>query len=298
MNEKTVGFVGLGDMGMAMAGNLIEAGFPLVGYDLREERLALLEEAGGDRATGCAEVGGKSDAVFVMVLNGEQANQVVSGPGGLLETLKPGATIIVSATISPAEVREVAAAADAKGVHLIDTPVSGGLGGAEAGTLTLMAAGKAAVLDDNRPVLEAVSAKIFHVGEEIGAGQTVKGALQALIGTVFAGIFESLVLGAKAGVKGETLYNVIASTGVGCPLFENCARLIMDRKFEGTGSHIGTMYKDLGLSLGMARENGVPMFATSAAFELFQAGISSFPEGDNWSIVKLLERIAGTEVKW
>ena len=132
----------------------------------------------------------------------------------------------------------------------------------------------------------------------LGTGQTVKGALQALIGTVFAGIFESLVLGAKAGVKGETLYNVIASTGVGCPLFENCAKLIMDRKFEGTGSHIGTMYKDLGLSLDMARENGVPMFTTGAAFELFQAGISSYPEGDNWSIVKLLERIAGTEVKW
>ncbi len=133
MNKKTVGFVGLGDMGLAMAGNLIKAGFPLVGYDLREERLCLLEEVGGDRATDCTDVGGKSDSVFIMVLNGDQARQVVAGPGGLLETLKPGATIIVSATISPAEVREVEAAADAKGVHLIDTPVSGGLGGAEAG---------------------------------------------------------------------------------------------------------------------------------------------------------------------
>jgi len=298
MTQKTVGFVGLGDMGLGMAGNLIKNGFPVIGYDLRDERMAMLEEAGGQRTGGCAEIGGKADAVFVMVLNGAQAFQVVAGPGGLLETLKPGATIIVSATISPAEVCAVEAAADAKGVHLIDTPVSGGLGGAQGGTLTLMAAGKAAVLDENRPVLEAVSAKIFHVGEDIGAGQTVKGALQILIGTTFAGIFESMVLGAKAGVKGETLFNVIASTGVSSPLFENCAKLILDRKFEGTGSHIATMHKDLGLSLAMGRENGVPLFTAGSAFQLFQAGISAFPDGDNWTIVKVLEHIAGTEVKW
>ena len=119
-----------------------------------------------------------------------------------------------------------------------------------------------------------------------------------MIGTTFAAIFESLVLGAKAGVKGETLYEVFNSSGIACPLFENCAKLIMDRKFKGTGSQITTMYKDLGISMAMARQTGTAMFATSAAFELFQSGISLFPEEDNWSIVKLLEQIAGTEVTW
>lgn len=298
MTAKTVGFIGLGDMGLAMVKNVIKSGFTVVGHDLREERLSALEDAGGSRGSGARDVGARSDVVFVMVLNGEQVKEVVSGGGGLLETMKPGSTIIVSATIGAVDAREVGDAAANKGVEMIDTPVSGGLGGAESGTLILMAAGKKAVLDAQRDLLEAVSAKIFHVGEEIGAGQTVKAVLQTLIGTVFAGIFESLVLGAKAGVKGETLYEVIASTGVGCPLFENCAKLIMERKFKDTGSHIGTMYKDLGLSMDLGRETGVPLFTAGAAFQLFQSGITMFPDEDNWSVVKVLEKIADTEVRW
>ena len=161
-----------------------------------------------------------------------------------------------------------------------------------------MTAAKADVLEANRDVLDAISKVVFHVGEQIGQGQTVKAALQAFIGTTFAAIFESLVLGHKAGVKGETLFNVFRSSAVGSPLFENCARLIMDRRFKGTGSHIGTMYKDLGITMSLAREAGVAMFTTSAAYELFQAGISRFPDEDNWSIVKLLEEIARTKVTW
>ena len=162
----------------------------------------------------------------------------------------------------------------------------------------MMTAARADVLEANRPVLEAVGEQIFHVGEEIGVGQTVKAALQAFIGASFAGIFESLVLGAKAGVPGETLYEVFSASGVGSALFRNCAKLIMDREFVGTGSHIGTMYKDLSISMALGKETGVPLFTTAAAFELFRAGMSKFPAEDNWSIVKLLEDIADTEVTW
>ena len=295
---KTVGVVGLGDMGLGIAKNVLAAGFPLVGFDLREERLTAVESAGGRRATNCAELAKACDAVFVMVLNGTQVRDVVIGNDGLLAGLAPGKTVIVSATIMPAEVRVLEAPLAEKGVHLIDTPVSGGKSGAEGGSLTLMTAAKADVLEANRDVLDAISKVVFHVGEEIGQGQTVKAALQAFIGVTFAAIFESLVLGHKAGVKGETLFNVFRSSLVGSPLFENCARLIMDRRFKGTGSHIGTMYKDLGITMSLAREAGAAMFTTSAAYELFQAGISRFPDEDNWSIVKLLEEIARTKVTW
>jgi 3-hydroxyisobutyrate dehydrogenase-like beta-hydroxyacid dehydrogenase len=118
-----------------------------------------------------------------------------------------------------------------------------------------------------------------------------------LIGASFTAIFESLVLGAKAGVKAETLYEVFAASAVGSPLFKNCAKLIMERKFKGTGSHMGTMYKDISISMKMAKEQGAAMFTAAAAYELFQAGKSMFPDEDVWSIVKLLEQIAGTEVK-
>ncbi len=294
---KKVGIVGLGNMGIGMAKNLLENGFELSGYDLQAEQLVELANLGGKPAANCREVAENSDSVFVMVLNGHQVRDVVLGETGLLKGLGPGATIIVSATINPSEVRELERPVYEKGINLIDTPVSGGKPGADNGTLTLMAAAKKEVFDDNKEILEAVGQNIFYVGEEIGIGQTVKASLQALIGSTFTAIFESLVLGVKAGVKAETLYEVFASSGVSSPLFRNCAKLIMERKFEGTGSHIGTMYKDLGISMNMARENGVAMFTTSAAFELFQSGISLYPDEDNWCIVKLLEQIAGTEVK-
>jgi 3-hydroxyisobutyrate dehydrogenase-like beta-hydroxyacid dehydrogenase len=285
-------------MGLAMAKNIVDSGFPLTGFDVRQESLGLLEAAGGEPVGSAAHVGANADAVFVMVLNGRQVREVVAGEDGLLETMKPGSTIIVTATIDPAEIEELAPLIAEKGIEIIDSPVSGGKGGAEAGTLTLMAAAKKEVFEANLEVLQAVGEKIFHVGEEIGMGQTVKASLQALIGATFTAIFESLVLGAKAGVKGEVMYEVFTASGVRSPLLENCAKLIMDRAFKDTGSQITTMYKDLGISMNMAKKNGVAMFTTSAAYELFQSGISLFPEEDNWSIVKLLEQIAGTKVTW
>jgi len=295
---KRVGIIGLGDMGIGLAKNIVKDGFCLTGFDCRDERVEMLKDLGGKAASSPREVGEQADAVFIMVLNGKQVYEVVIGEDGLLQSMKPGSTIIVSATIEPKEVRAVAEPISAKGINLIDTPVSGGKSGAEAGTLTMMAAAQKDVFEANYDVLQAVGENIFHVGEEVGMGQTVKAALQAFIGASFTAIFESLVLGAAAGVKGEILFDVFSASAVASPLFRNCAQLIMDRQFKNTGSHIGTMYKDLGISMAMAKENRVAMFTTSAAYELFQSGISLFPDEDNWSIVKLLEQIAGTEVKW
>ena len=94
------------------------------------------------------------------------------------------------------------------------------------------------------------------------------------------------------------MFEVFGSSGVSSPLFKGCSKLIMERKFKDTGSQIATMYKDLGITMNMAKETGAAMFATAAAYELFRSGISLFPDEDNWSIVKLLEQIAGTEVTW
>ncbi len=292
---KTTAVVGLGNMGMGMARNLLAAGFEVTGFDLRPVRGQMLAEQGGRTADSLGDLA-PADVVFVMVMTGAQVMDVA---GELRDTLQSGATIIVTATIQPAEARAVETALAGSGLNLIDSPVSGGQSGAEAGTLTMMVAARDDVFAANQDALNAVGGQIFHVGEGIGMGQTVKAALQAYIGVTFVGIFESLALGAAAGVKGETLYKVFSSTHVGnTPFFKSCAELILARKFEDTGSHIATMAKDLGISMAMAHENGMPLFATGAANELFQAGISRFPDGDNWSIVKLLEGFSGVEVKW
>lgn len=295
---QPVGVIGLGQMGIGIARNLAQVGFPTIGFDLRAERGALLQAAGGVAADSCAEAGARSDALFVMVMNGSQAWDALFGDGGAVEGLAPGSTVIVTATILPTEVQALEQPLAERGIDLIDSPVSGGKAGADSGALTLMSAGRAEVLERNRPVLDAISKRTFHVGEEIGQGQFVKASLQSLIGCIFAATFEALVLGAKSGVKGQTLFDVIRSSAAGSPLIETCARHVLDRSFENTGSQIGTMYKDLGISMSVAREAGAAMFATSAAYEMFQAGISRYPDGDNWAVAKWLEEIAGTEVNW
>ena len=295
---QPVGVIGLGQMGIGIARNLLRGGFPTVGFDVRAERGALLQDAGGVAAQSCAEAGARSDALFVMVMNGGQAKDVLFGERGAVEGLCPGSTVIVTATILPAEVQELEEPLAERGINLIDSPVSGGKSGADGGALTLMAAGRPEVLERTRAALDAISKRIFHVGEQIGQGQVVKASLQSLIGCIFAATFEAFVLGAKSGVKGETLFEVISSSAAGSPLIETCARHLLDRSFENTGSHIGTMYKDLGISMSVAREAGAAMFATSAAYEMFQAGIARYPDGDNWVVAKWLEEIAGTEVGW
>jgi 3-hydroxyisobutyrate dehydrogenase-like beta-hydroxyacid dehydrogenase len=292
---EKIGVIGLGNMGMGIAKNILKDGYKVTGYDLREACLNELVSHGGEAAVSVDQVGQVSDVVFVMVMNGNQVKDVVTqlSPG-----MKDNGTIIITATITPEEIKDTYKIALENNIKMIDSPVSGGLQGAHDGTLTLMTAAENSVFKDCERILKSISKNTIHVSQEIGAGQTVKASLQAFIGATFTAIFESLVLGSKAGIDGKILYDVFSTSGVSSPLFKNCAKLIMDRKFENTGSHISTMYKDLGISMDMAKKNGVPMFTAGAAFELFQAGISMYPEGDNWSIVKLLEQMAGTEVKW
>ena len=294
---RSVGVVGLGDMGIGLASNLVKAGFSTRGFDLREERKTLLKEMGGTPVSSVKEIGESCDAVFIMVMNGKQVQSVIMGEGGLLESMTPGKTILVTATINPSEIKACVEPVKAKGINLIDSPVSGGKGGADNGTLTMMVATPDDVWEANQDVLSAVGKDLFHVGNEPGQGQVIKASLQALIGSSFTAIFEALVLGTKAGADPRTMYNVFCSSGVGSGLLKNCGELILQRKFEKTGSHIGTMHKDMGISMNLAKESGCAMYTAAAAYEMFQTGKSLFPEGDNWSIVKFLEQIAGTEVK-
>lgn len=292
-----VGIIGLGNMGLGMAKNLLKSGYALTAYDIREEPLDEIARLGARTAKSPKDVGENANVVFVMVLNGPQVKAVVLGEQGLIATMNPGSTIICTATIERSVMIAVADAVTAKGIHIIDSPVSGGQPGAADGTLTMMVAARKEIFETCKGVLGTVGENIYHVGEEIGMGQTVKAALTALTGSSYGGIFEALVLGAKLGVDPEVLYRVISTSMVGSNLFKDTARHIIDRHFKGAGAGIQTMYKDLGICLGMAKECGVPMFTTSSAYEMFQAGMSLNPDEDNWTVIKLLEKIAGIDVK-
>ena len=291
-----VGVIGLGDMGSGLALNLIKAGHDVSGRDLKADRMAAFEAMGGSPAKTAAEVGAASDAVFVMVMNGDEAMAVIAGPDGLTSGMAAGGVILLSATVKPREAREIGAALEGTGIQMIDTPVSGGFPGAQGGTLTLMAAGSDAAFAAARPAMEAVSATIHRVGNEPGQGQIVKACLQSLIGSIFSATFEAASLAAKAGVSGQTLYDVFSTSSAGCGCANTALENIIDRKFANTGSGIGTMHKDLTISLDLAEELLVPLYTASAAMQIFHAGKSKYPDGDNWACTRVMEDIVGAEL--
>ena len=293
---KTAGVIGLGDMGSGLAKNLITNGHSVWGVDPLQARLEAFIGMGGKAAATPAEVGSNADAVYVMVMNGDQVKSVLFDDDGLLSTMKAGSAIILTATIKPREAREIGASMDGSGIHLIDTPVSGGFPGAQNGTLTMMAAAPDSVLDQFSDVMEAVSANIHRVGTKPGDGQTVKACLQSLIGAQFSATFEAAALAAKAGVSGQVLLDVFSTSSAGCGVVNNALEKIIDRQFEGTGSHINTMHKDLTISMNLGEELGVPLHTAAAAMQIFHAGKTKFPNGDNWVCTRVIEEIVGAEL--
>jgi 3-hydroxyisobutyrate dehydrogenase/putative dehydrogenase len=288
--------IGLGDMGSGLAKNLIAAGFATTGLDLSEQRMAAFTALGGRPAASPREVGLQADGVFVMVMSGAQAKAVILGEDGLVHALRPGSAVLLTATIRPAEAREIGEALAGTGIHLIDSPVSGGQTGADGGTLTMMAAAPADVLEAFRPLMAAVGANIYHVGSEPGMGQTVKACLQSLIGSVYSATFEAAAMAARAGIDGQLLHDVFTTSAAGSRIVDQSLQHIVDRRFSATGSHINTMHKDLVITLDMARELGVPLFTAAAAMQWFQIGRERYPDGDNQAVARVLEEFVGAEL--
>ena len=296
MNDR-VGVIGLGEMGSGLAKNLIRAGFSVAGFDIAETRMKAFREMGGHPAGSAAETGRDARAVFVMVMNGTQAKSVIFGNDGLVQTMAAGSTIMMTATITASEVREIWKELEPAGINLIDSPVSGGFAGAQSGTLTMMAAATEDQLRANRDIMEAVGSTIHHVGAEPGKGQTMKACLQSLIGSIFTATFEATVLAAKTGVDAEAFQRVVTNSSAGCDATGAALKNIVEGQFHGTGSHIATMYKDLTIALDLARQNGVPLFTAATAMQLFQAGITRHPDGDNWVVTRIAEDIVGAELR-
>lgn len=293
---KNVGVIGVGDMGSGLAKNLIANGFQVKGIDLLKRRMIAFTAIGGEAVDSPAAVGAGADAVYIMVMNGDQVKEVIFAENGLLSTMSEGSAIILTATIKPREAREIGEAMAKSGVHLIDSPVSGGFPGAQNGTLTMMAAAPGNILDKFSPIMEAVSANIHRVGTFPGDGQTVKACLQSLIGAQFSATFEAAALAAKAGVPGQVILDVFSTSSAGCGIVNNALEKIIDRQFEGTGSHINTMHKDLTISMNLGEELGVPLHTAAAAMQIFHAGKTKYPNGDNWTCTRVIEEIVGAEL--
>lgn len=294
---ERIGIVGLGNIGMGMARNLLAAGNQVVGYNRSAAKLDTFAGLGGEPATDPAAVGAAAEIVFVVVVDAQQTREVIFGERGVAETMRRGGIVVVCGTIGRAAIEEIADQAAAQGLMVVDCPVTGGQRGADAGTLTLMSAGDPAAIARCAGAFDAVAENVTVVGDQPGVGQVVKSCMQGLVGCIYSGMFEAMVLGVKAGVDAETLFAVIGASVADTPLFRRAVPAVMQRRFSGTGSNIGNTYKDLTLTLALAAEAGTTMPITAAAQQFFQAGVVKFPGEDNQCLVKLLEDVAGVEVR-
>ncbi|HRC88124.1 MAG TPA: NAD(P)-dependent oxidoreductase, partial [Thermoanaerobaculia bacterium] len=264
-----IAFIGLGAMGTPMARRLIEAGYRLAGYDVRSEAVARLVAAGGRGASSAAEAAQGAGVLILMVVSADQADAVLASPG-VLEGLAADATVVVMATCAPARIEAMSAKVAATGRAFVDAPVSGGIVGAEAGTLTIMAAAPAPVMQRLRPVLATMGSALFHVGERPGQGAAMKIVNQLLCGVHIAVAAEGLAFAERAGIDPAMALQILGGSAASSWMLKNRGpRMITD---EGeVASAVDIFVKDLGLVLdaGRAERMGLPLAA--AAHQLFLA---------------------------
>ncbi len=291
-----VGLIGLGAMGMPMGRNLLKAGFELTVWARRPESATEILAEGAVWAASPRELAERSDVVVLMVTNSPDVQQLVLD-AGVLDGAAPGSVIVDMSTIAPAVSRSLAAACAARNVTFLDAPVSGGTQGAAAGTLTIMVGGEAEALERVRPVLDAMGARIFHVGPS-GAGEVVKLVNNVLVGVIAAATAEALVLGVKAGGDAEVIAQVVgASTGASWQL----ANQFPLRAFNGSfrpGFMTNLLAKDLGLALDLGDEIGAPLFLTALTRQLYgEVQAKGYGADDYTSILRILESVAGVSVR-
>lgn len=267
-----VAFLGLGVMGLPMAANLVEAGYDVAGYDVRPERSAALAEQGGRAAPTPAEAARDASILIAIPFDADQIRAALSGPGGAYETLQPGALVILMATVGPPAMRALAADIRAHGYRVVDTPVTGGVGGAKAGTLTVIAAGAPADLDAAEPLLRAMGKQIFRVGTEPGQAQQIKMVNQLLVGTHQAAAIEAMALAKAAGADLKQVYELLISGMARSETLVVKVATLVDSDFEAGSSLRILNDKDLPLALEAGRDLNVPLITLSAAFQLLQLG--------------------------
>ncbi|MBU2954237.1 3-hydroxyisobutyrate dehydrogenase [Marinobacter sp. F3R08] len=267
-------FIGLGNMGGPMASNLVKAGHEVTVFDLSKEAVATLVAEGAKTSDTAHEAASGAECVITMLPAGQHVEAVYLGDDGLLARLPAGTLVIDSSTIAPETARSVAEVARAKDIPFLDAPVSGGVGGAQAGTLTFICGGAEETFARARPILDAMGKNIFHAGDH-GSGQVAKICNNMLLAILMAGTSEALALGVKNGLDPAVLSEIMKQSSGGNwalnvynpwpGVMENAPA---SRNYEG-GFLVNLMTKDLGLAFDNAVKNQASIPMGSLARNLF-----------------------------
>lgn len=286
-----IGFIGLGIMGKPMAKNLLKAGYELTVFDRNAAAVKEVAAAGAAEASSSKEVAAKNDIVITMLPNSPHVKAAVLGKDGVIEGAKKGMILIDMSSIAPLASKEIAAALEEKGVSMIDAPVSGGEPKAVDGSLSIMVGGKKAVFDICEPVLAKMGKSVVLCGD-IGAGNTTKLANQIIVALNIAAMSEAFVLGAKAGVNPETLFNAVRGGLAGSTVLEAKGPMVLNGNFA-PGFRIELHIKDLANALETGHDVGVPLPLTSQVMEIMQAlKVDGKEKDDHSGIVQFYEKMA------
>lgn len=296
MDLAKIGFVGLGIMGKPMAKNLLKAGYEVVVYDINAAAVAEIVAVGAQACESAKEVAQQTDVIITMLPNSPHVKAAILGPNGIAEGIKKGAIVIDMSSIAPLASQEVAAKLAELGVEMLDAPVSGGEPKAIDGTLSIMVGGKKAVFDACYGLLTKMGKSVVLCGN-VGAGNTTKLANQIIVALNIAAMSEALVLGAKAGVNPETIYQAIRGGLAGSAVLDAKAPMVLAGNYK-PGFRIELHIKDLANALETGHEIGVPLPLTSQVMEMLQAlKVDGKAQNDHSGIIQFYEKLAQVEVR-
>ncbi len=290
-------FAGLGAMGRGMAGNLIKAGHALTGFDVNPAVEGWLAERGAAFAPSVAAACAGAEALVVMVVNADQLESVLFGENGAVGALPKGALILSGVTVPTEAAEALGARAEAAGYAYLDCPVSGGTVGAEAGTLTLMAAGSDAAWEAAQPLLRVLGRNIYRLGAAPGAGSTMKMVHQLAAGCNLAVAAEVMSFGAHLGLEPAQVLEILnASAGASWMIANRGPRMLTEG--ETASSAVDIFVKDLGIVLDAARASHFPVPVSAAALQVFLgASGAGFGKRDDSQATRFYEALGGKPVR-
>jgi 3-hydroxyisobutyrate dehydrogenase len=294
--EKKVGLIGLGIMGIPMARNLMKAGFEVTVYNRTTAKAERLAAEGAKTAKTPREVAGNNPVVITMVSDTPDVESVILGENGVIESIRPDAVVIDMSTISPRATRGIAQKLAEKKAHMLDAPVSGGEGGAIAGTLSIMVGGEAEIFARCLPILQAMGKNIIHVGDH-GMGQTTKLMNQILVAGNLNAVCEALVFAQKQGLDLEKAIDAVKGGAAGSWQLTNLGPKIIKRDFQ-PGFMVDLLQKDLRLVMEGSELNKIPLPATTVIHQMFTSlEATGGGKYGTQALVTAVEKLSNVEVK-
>jgi len=288
-----VAFIGIGIMGGRMVKNVLKAGHPVRAYNRTAAKLEPLQPLGAVIAASPREAAQGAEAVITMVADPSALAAVLGGADGALAGCQPGTLLIDMSTVDPGTSRAMGAEAAARGLRYLEAPVTGGVGAAEQGTLTIMAGGTSQDFAAARPLLATMGKKILHVGA-LGQGSVMKLAVNLVAASIITSMVEALGLASKAGLDPHLVAEVLAERS---PLIGRAAPRILEGDYAARFP-LKLAHKDVQLALAAARDLGIPMFALASVAQLQAAALArGYGELDQTATMQLLEEIAGFRVQ-